>query len=203
MNKALRSSSGIALSLVCAILMPGLLNSKGTGGGRVAAAGRNKSSLKQVPGLGRPNRFDPAAAEVNQPGIRSSARAWPLFNGAFDRLSGPGRRAVLVANGIIKAPPITAGPEKHRPRDVPQQISAGDNVRVNDPTMDGSEHTQSETSIAVNGPFIVETFNDSDFEDLSGYAYSTDGGSSFTHARMPLRLGGQNLGDGTVALGPS
>jgi hypothetical protein len=126
-----------------------------------------------------------------------------LFNGAFERLSGSGRRAVLVANGIIKPPAKTLGPAEQKPKVAPQQVSAGDNIRVNDPTMDIAGHTQSETSIAVNGPFIVETFNDSDFEDVSAYAYSTDGGSTFTHARMPLRLGGQNLGDGTVALGPS
>jgi len=204
MNKILRSSSGIALSLILsAVLVPAPSNLM-SAGGWAAAAARNKSNLRRPAGLGARNRFDPVALKEQQPDIRKAKQAWPLFNGAFEMLSGPGRRAVLVANGIIKSPPKTVSPAEHPSKIASQQISAGDNVRVNDPTMDTTTtHTHSETSIAVNGPFIVETFNDSDFEDLSGYAYSTDGGNSFTHARMPLTLGGQNLGDGTVALGPS
>ena len=209
MNKASRSSPGVVLSFVlCAIVLygiptSGLFDAAAHGGPGVAAAGRNKTGSRRPSALGARNRFEPLAGKLSQPGLRRSHTSWPLFNGAFERLSGPGRRAVLVSSGIIKAPPKTIGPERHKGKVAPEQISAGDNIRVNDPTMDTNGHTQSETSIAVNGRFIVETFNDSDFEDVSGYSYSSDGGSTFTHARMPLKLGGLNLGDGTVALGPS
>ncbi len=80
-------------------------------------------------------------------------------------------------------------------------LTSSSNFRVNDPAIDEMGHTQSETSIAVNGSNIVISFNDAS-ENNSGYAFSTNGGASFTHRRIPPPVDGQNRGDGVVAFGP-
>ncbi len=81
------------------------------------------------------------------------------------------------------------------------------NVLVNNPAEDShqaDQTTQSETSVAVHGKNVVVGFNDSQTAllsltaggDLSGYAYSTDGGKSFTDGnQLPNRPGEINLGD--------
>lgn len=85
------------------------------------------------------------------------------------------------------------------------------NVRVNNPAADTNQvdqTTQSETSIAVAGPNVAVGFNDSQhtplfFEagtDLSGYAYSTDGGANFTDGGViPNTPEFVNLGDPWLA----
>ncbi|MEW6210925.1 MAG: sialidase family protein [Acidobacteriota bacterium] len=80
-------------------------------------------------------------------------------------------------------------------------LASSTNFRVNDPAMDESGHTQSESSIAVNQSNIVVSFNDAS-ENGSGYAFSTNGGASFTHRRIPAPADGVTLGDGVVAFGP-
>jgi hypothetical protein len=81
------------------------------------------------------------------------------------------------------------------------------NVLVNNPGEDShqtDQTTQSETSVAVHGQNVVVGFNDSQTAllfltaggDLSGYAYSTNGGQSFTDGnQLPNRPGEINLGD--------
>lgn len=81
------------------------------------------------------------------------------------------------------------------------------NVLVNNPGEDShqtDQTTQSETSVAVHGKNVVVGFNDSQTAllfltaggDLSGYAYSTNGGQSFTDGnQLPNRPGEINLGD--------
>jgi hypothetical protein len=82
------------------------------------------------------------------------------------------------------------------------------NVLVNNPGEDShqtDQTTQSETSVAVHGKNVVVGFNDSQIflqpfltagSNLSGYAYSTDGGRSFTDGGgLTNRPGEQNLGD--------
>jgi len=81
------------------------------------------------------------------------------------------------------------------------------NVLVNNPGEDShqtDQTTQSETSVAVHGQNVVVGFNDSQTAllfltaggDLSGYAYSTNGGQSFTDGnQLPNRPGEVNLGD--------
>jgi len=84
------------------------------------------------------------------------------------------------------------------------------NVRVNDPSTDTfiDQTTQSETAIAVSGSHVVVGYNDSHIAtlfltsavNLSGYAYSTDGGASFTDAGvLPNMVGGENVGDPWLA----
>ncbi|HEY7544808.1 MAG TPA: hypothetical protein VID27_07990, partial [Blastocatellia bacterium] len=98
--------------------------------------------------------------------------------------------------------------EKDRPRKrlpvrrvAAAALASSTNFRVNDPAMDEFGHTQSESSVAVNGSNIVISFNDAS-ENGSGYAFSTNGGASFTHKRIPAPTDGLTLGDGVVAFGP-
>jgi BNR/Asp-box repeat len=81
------------------------------------------------------------------------------------------------------------------------------NVRVNDPSEDShfvDQTTQSETAIGVHGANVVVGFNDSQLtglfltaaSNLTGYAYSTDGGQTFTDAgELPNAPAFMNLGD--------
>ena len=82
------------------------------------------------------------------------------------------------------------------------------NVLVNNPGEDShqtDQTTQSETTVAVHGSNVVVGFNDSQIflqpfltagSNLTGYAYSTNGGRSFTDGgALPNPPGEQNLGD--------
>lgn len=81
------------------------------------------------------------------------------------------------------------------------------NVRVNDPRQDShqtDQTTQSETSVAVSGSHVVVGFNDSQQAllfptagaSLSGVAFSSNGGRSFTDAgALPNQAGCFDVGD--------
>jgi BNR/Asp-box repeat len=81
------------------------------------------------------------------------------------------------------------------------------NVRVNNPAEDShflDQTTQSETTIGVHGSNVVVGFNDSQQtllaltagSDLTGYAYSANGGSTFTDAgSLPNKPAFNNFGD--------
>jgi hypothetical protein len=85
------------------------------------------------------------------------------------------------------------------------------NVRVNNPgedTHETDQTTQSETSIAVSGSNVAVGFNDSQTtlffltpgSDLSGYAYSHDGGATFTDGgALPNNTPTINFGDPWLA----
>jgi hypothetical protein len=85
------------------------------------------------------------------------------------------------------------------------------NVRVNNPAEDShqvDQTTQSETSVAVSGMNVAVGFNDSQNAltfltagaNLSGYAYSTNGGATFTDGGvLPNAPGNVNLGDPWLA----
>jgi hypothetical protein len=85
------------------------------------------------------------------------------------------------------------------------------NVRVNNPATDThqtDQTTQSETAVAVSGSNVVVGYNDSQNAllfltagaDLSGYAYSTDGGQTFTDGGvLPNAPGNVNVGDPWLA----
>ncbi len=70
------------------------------------------------------------------------------------------------------------------------------NVRVNDPAGDLAGDGQAEESVGAFGQYVLIEFNDGKgFEppgtgDLLGYAYSTDGGVSFTDGGSPPKLSG-------------
>ena len=85
------------------------------------------------------------------------------------------------------------------------------NVRVNDPAEDShqvDQTTQSEPMVTVSGSNVAVGFNDSQTAllaltaggDLTGYAYSTDGGASFTDGgALPNAPGFVNFGDPWLA----
>jgi hypothetical protein len=87
-----------------------------------------------------------------------------------------------------------------------ERFGAADDVLVNDPSVDrGNSTTQSETAVARHGDVVVIGFNDSgEFtrrNSMTGYAYSLDGGATFTDAGVlaPAK-GGRNLGDAALAV---
>jgi hypothetical protein len=81
-----------------------------------------------------------------------------------------------------------------------------DDVLVNDPSTDrGNNTTQSETAVARYEDVVVVGYNDSgEFtrrNSMTGYAYSMDGGATFSDAGVlaPAK-GGRNLGDAALAV---
>jgi hypothetical protein len=135
-------------------------------------------------------------------------RAWLLEPKIFNELSSAGKRGTLLLNNRL---PIRRNSKYLSRMELLQQTGSDDNVRVNDPSIDKIERFQSESSIAINGQNVIVSFNDGggiDFVNsqtilnLTGYAFSTDSGSTFTHKRIPLSAQGSNLGDGVVAFGP-
>ena len=119
----------------------------------------------------------------------------------FDRLSSGGRRLARGVNGLPGPTRVEAAAPMHHfaPLAAPEPRK---NVRVNDPAMDLYGHTNSESSVTVSGGTIVVGFNDAG-EDFSGYAFSTDGGASFTHRRPEPPPDGYLYGDPVLATGPS
>jgi hypothetical protein len=85
------------------------------------------------------------------------------------------------------------------------------NTRVNDPAADSNQAeqtTQSETTVAVSGSNVVVGYNDSQQtllflqagSNLTGYAYSTNGGASFSDGgALPLTPEFVNFGDPWLA----
>jgi hypothetical protein len=119
------------------------------------------------------------------------AMAGELPGGADGLVPEPGTAGAPAVGGAAPAAPPRAG--------VP-------NIRVNNPALDRQvdQTTQSETSIAVVGKNVAVGFNDSqqtlialtNGSDLSGYAYSTDGGKTFTDGgALPNLPNFSNLGD--------
>lgn len=125
---------------------------------------------------------------------------WMLEPPVFEKLSVAGKRAVLRRYGLLKLPRV--GREPLQEARIEPEAANGENQRVNNPAIDELGSSQSESSIAVNGANIVIGFNDAS-RNASGYAFSTDGGSTFTHQRVPTLVDGQNLGDPVLAFGPN
>src|ERR1700704_3757592 len=85
------------------------------------------------------------------------------------------------------------------------------NVRVNNPALDThqtDQTTQSETSVAVSGANVAAGYNNSQHgllfltagASITGYAYSTNGGATFTDGgALPNAPGDMNLGDPWLA----
>ncbi len=133
----------------------------------------------------------------------------------FRRLSQAGRIAALRAAGLFRAGPAAAEGAKRATKaplgngarsDAASGLrfssaaAAGQNVRVNDPSLDTSGHVNNESSVAARGSRVIVGFNDADDIEGSGYAVS-DSGGAFLHQRLPTLPGGQNLGSPRVAFG--
>ena len=122
---------------------------------------------------------------------------------AGNRQLGPKGQLTTRSRKNIRAAP----PNSPTRRAVNVTGSGLTNVRVNDPSEDShfmDQTTQSETTIGVHGSNVVVGFNDSQktllaltaASNLTGYAYSTNGGSTFTDAgSLPNAPAFNNFGD--------
>ena len=156
----------------------------------VATGSTNGPLLQKEQGAGAPSS-----------GAANREHTWLLDPEVFGHLSSAGKRAVLRVNGLLE-PAASRQPRLQKSPAVSAELAPGENVRVNNPALDEDGHTQSESSVAVNGANIAVSFNDAS-QDGSGLAISTDSGATFTHKRIPVIAGGANLGDGVVVFGPS
>ena len=173
----------------------------------VAAIRGPVPTAQLVPGQRRP---DFGHTGVVAPASRVSRGAvtnysWLLDRHVFSKLSSGGQRAALEAGGLVPEGPHIQTARQTGPF---RAIGTGvpfENLRLNDPALDTTNPTESETSIAVdatNSNNIAVSFNDIQ-DDTDGYAVSTDGGRSFAQGAIPEPARGQTLGDGVVAFGPS
>jgi hypothetical protein len=153
-------------------------------------------------------------AAANGPDAAHQAFAKALLEHRSRFISGPGLIGLQNIAGEKQSAPIgEASPSRSAavagPIDGSRAPRSGlRNVRVNDPAADRhqiDQTTQSETTIAVSGSRVAVGFNDSQqtlqpfftaASDLTGYAYSTDGGRTFKDGgTMPNRAGYINAGD--------
>ena len=165
---------------------------------------RNSASIKDTDKHRRLIDVEGAMMVAEQSPRRAANKAWLLEPEIFDSLSAGGRRAALSHNGLLRKGTSVRQPRTHSPSLV-TQATPGGNIRVNDPDLDEFGVTNSETSIAANGQNIIVSFNDASFFDVAGYSFSTNGGNTFTHKRLPTpdKGFGDSLGDGVVAFGPN
>ncbi len=138
-----------------------------------------------------------------------------LSSGASRNLTSPARAYVeSTARGDHRLAPDTSGiTQKGNKVNSAKPVGGGPlpNVRVNNPALDThqvGQTTQSETAIAVSGSKVAVGYNDSQGgllflvagDDLTGYAYSTDGGQTFTDGGVLPNAGGNvNVGDPWLA----
>jgi hypothetical protein len=153
------------------------------------AGGDDQQSGNRVQSIGKPN----------------SNRDWLLEPGVYDQLSSAGQLAALRLNGLLRS-------SLKNPQSTAQQLgfapeaNLGDNIRVNDPSLDTIFHTHSETSVTSKASNILVSFNefgfgDNGFLNLDGYGISTDGGNTFAQKQPPNPANGENEGDGVVTFG--
>ena len=164
----------------------------GIGGTSAVYAAVSPSSRLSTPSVLRNFLDSPAASYLTPAALKAVA---DLAQAPVPRL------------GIANPVPAPSGPGP-----LTSGATLSTNVRVNNPAEDVQvdQTTQSETSVAVNATRVVVGFNDTQNllggnaftagADLTGYAYSTDGGASFTDGGvLPNAPGQQNVGDPAVA----
>jgi hypothetical protein len=160
--------------------------------------------------LERPfGRFGPYARQLDfkaaeELGTREIERKgqWMLEPTTFEILSAAGKRVALLSNDLLPLPEESEQVRSFGHKKFQKQVKSSNNIRVNNPRLDTTLHTQSESSIAVNGSNIIVSFNDLN-NNASAYAFSANGGKKFVQRRIPTVPGGINLGDGVVAFGPN
>ncbi len=140
----------------------------------------------------------PVTAQAKPAGLDRQALAKELIAHGLTRFATPAyARALAINAGEPASPGRRVGGDAASARTKVARDGAAllpraglVNVRVNDPHTDVhqvDQTTQSETAIAVSGSHVAVGFNDSqqmllaltDGADLSGYAWSADGGRSF------------------------
>ena len=156
-----------------------------------------------------------SAASPTQPPSRQDIAKRILNSPAGQTLTSPARAYMeSVARGDRSLAPDSAGSAVKGAKVTSAKPSGGGsltNVRVNNPAEDShqtDQTTQSETAIAVSGSNVVVGFNDSQHgllfltagANLSGYAFSGDGGATFTDGGViPNDTGNVNVGDPWLA----
>lgn len=164
----------------------------------------------------------PAGAGPNQPPLDREAIAKELLAHHSRYLSAQAQRGLAHVAGLDRAGgPLADEGGGAAPSNAAAGGSAIDgsaaprlglaNVRVNTPAADRyqvDQTTQSETTLAVNGAKVAVGFNDSQRSllfltagsNLTGYAYSTDGGTSFVDGGVvPNPDAFMNIGDPWLA----
>ena len=156
------------------------------------------------------------SAATNKPALSRQDMAKKILNsGASKNLTGPARAYVeSTARGDHRLAPDSSGiTQKGNKVSSARPPGGGSltNVRVNNPALDThqvAQTTQSETAIAVAGSNVAVGYNDSQGglltlvagDNLTGYAYSTDGGQTFTDGGVLPNAGGSvNVGDPWLA----
>ena len=162
--------------------------------GGVAAIGATSTTQLDREGLAQRLLKSPIAHNLTWPAqaaLQMSANGTRQFGTSTNQVSG-GDLPSGKAGGALGRSPFT-------------------NVRVNDPAEDShqtDQTTQSEPMLTVAGSNVAVGFNDSQTtlpaltagSDLTGYAYSTNGGASFTDGGpLPNAPGFVNFGDSWLA----
>jgi hypothetical protein len=157
-----------------------------------------------------------SAASPTQPPTKQDVAKKILSSRAGQTLSAPARAYVeSVARNDHRLAPDSSGLSNGKAAKVNAAKGGGGtplvNVRVNNPANDThqtDQTTQSETTVAVSGANVAVGYNNSQHTllfltagaNLSGYAYSTDGGQTFTDGGViPNAPGNVNLGDPWLA----
>ena len=182
-------------------------------GGRLAKRSAIGVGALAVLALAAGSAPQSTAAPSASPIDRQQVARLLLEHGRAAYLTGPALRALQTTAGLEPGGVSGLAPgqdERERvatPAFAPPPRAGLTNVRVNNPAADTHEPdqtTQSETTIAVVGSKVAVGFNDSQQAllaftngmDLSGYAYSTDGGRTFTDGgTVPNRPNFANVGD--------
>src|SRR5579859_5472041 len=128
----------------------------------------------------------------------------PAWYGNGHRVDGAGDLVARILNGSG----LTSSTASNSGRVCQAEASTTGNVQVNCRAEDGTspQNTQSETSVAAFGQKVVVGFNDSlvcctPALNLTGYAVSTDGGTTFTDmGDLPWQGNVQPIGDPAVAV---
>ena len=143
------------------------------------------------------------------PGTRASALTgaarydWLLRSSKLQALTPAAKRAVLGSAGLIRQ---NAPAARFQAGLIPSSAAGTgtplENVRVNNPALDVTNHTHNNSTVATDGKYIAISFDD-DAGPTGGYAISSDGGRTFAQGAIPEPALGVNVGDGAVAFSPS
>ena len=155
-----------------------------------------------------PTRQDVAKRILNSPAGKSltaPARAY------MEQVARNDHRLAPDSAGLTPSASQGNSPNAASPQSPAKRGGGLTNVRVNNPALDThqtDQTTQSETTIAVAGNNVAVGYNNSQHAllfltagaDLTGYAYSSDGGKTFTDGgQLPNAPGNVNLGDPWLA----
>jgi hypothetical protein len=151
----------------------------------------------------RSGRFGATLASGPDAAPSSGKLGWLLKSPYFHALSSAGKRAVLISAGQVPRP----APASRLRGGLTPSSSAGtgqplENIRVNNPALDLTYHTHSDSTIATDGTYIAVGFDD-DAGLGSGYAISSDGGQTFAQGAVPDPPLGIDLGDSALAFAPN